>query len=310
MPGAPVGNQTLPPLPIGSVERDTGLSKDTLRIWERRYGFPTPLRDANGERSYPPEQVEKLRTIKNLMDRGLRPGKIISLDLAELLALADTHTDAGRAPNSEHVEAVLSLIRAHQVDKVRHELSQIMVRQGAYRFLVDTVAPLNIAIGDAWVRGELEVFEEHLYTEVIQGLLRTAIASMPRAGTSPRVLLTTLPNEPHILGLLMAEIMFALDGATSVSLGTQTPMRDIIRAAASQNADIVALSFSGAYPSSQVGDALADLRARLPATIELWAGGANPALARCAMPGLCVVRGLDEVSSTLAAWRATHPVMY
>ena len=38
---------------IAAVERETGLSKDTLRIWERRYGFPEPLRDANGERLYP-----------------------------------------------------------------------------------------------------------------------------------------------------------------------------------------------------------------------------------------------------------------
>jgi hypothetical protein len=26
--------------PISAVERETGLSKDTLRMWERRYGFP------------------------------------------------------------------------------------------------------------------------------------------------------------------------------------------------------------------------------------------------------------------------------
>lgn len=29
-------------LSIAAVERDTGLTKDTLRVWERRYGFPTP----------------------------------------------------------------------------------------------------------------------------------------------------------------------------------------------------------------------------------------------------------------------------
>lgn len=304
-----MGNQALPPLPIGSVERDIGLSKDTLRIWERRYGFPVPLRDAHGERAYPPEQVEKLRAIKGLMDRGMRPGKLMSLELAELLALAEASTGGERPVANENVETVLALVRAHQVDKLRHELSQIMMRQGAHRFLIDTVAPLNGAIGEAWLRGELEVFEEHLYTEVIQGLLRAALAGMPRGGETPRVLLTTLPNEPHILGLLMAEIMFALDGARCVSLGTQTPMRDIIRAAASQNADIVALSFSSAYPSNQVADALAELRSRLPATIELWAGGANPALVRCRLPGLCVVRGLDEVGATLGVWRAAHRMM-
>ncbi|TXG94449.1 MAG: MerR family transcriptional regulator, partial [Rhodocyclaceae bacterium] len=63
---------------IAAVERDTGLAKDTLRVWERRYGFPTPARDANGERLYPSAQVERLRLIKRLMDQGFRPGKLVS----------------------------------------------------------------------------------------------------------------------------------------------------------------------------------------------------------------------------------------
>ncbi len=37
---------------ISAVERETGLSKDVLRIWERRYGFPHPGRDENAERQY------------------------------------------------------------------------------------------------------------------------------------------------------------------------------------------------------------------------------------------------------------------
>ncbi|HRF13460.1 MAG TPA: MerR family transcriptional regulator, partial [Candidatus Accumulibacter phosphatis] len=68
----------IPDFGIAAVERDTGLSKDVLRVWERRYGFPAPCRDANGERSYPAEQVERLRLIKRLMDQGHRPGKLIA----------------------------------------------------------------------------------------------------------------------------------------------------------------------------------------------------------------------------------------
>ncbi|PTT81921.1 hypothetical protein DBR42_17435, partial [Pelomonas sp. HMWF004] len=53
---------------IAAVERDTGISKETLRVWERRYGFPAPWRDAAGERLYAPEQVQRLRLIKRLLD--------------------------------------------------------------------------------------------------------------------------------------------------------------------------------------------------------------------------------------------------
>ena len=49
---------------IAAVERDTGLGKDTLRVWERRYGFPKPERDAQGERAYPLAQVQRLRLLR------------------------------------------------------------------------------------------------------------------------------------------------------------------------------------------------------------------------------------------------------
>jgi len=88
-------------LSISAVERDTGLSKDTLRVWERRYGFPSPMRDAFGERIYPLEQVDRLRAIRRLMDIGHRPGKIIGLDIAELQALADTSTGTGSSIRSD-----------------------------------------------------------------------------------------------------------------------------------------------------------------------------------------------------------------
>src|SRR5574343_1852394 len=72
---------------IAAVERDTGLSKDTLRVWERRYGFPRPARDAAGDRCYPADQVERLRTIRSLMDAGHRPGRIVGLAPQELQTL-------------------------------------------------------------------------------------------------------------------------------------------------------------------------------------------------------------------------------
>jgi hypothetical protein len=79
---ARVDASTLPPfgelVPIDVVERETSLSKDVLRAWERRYGFPTPQRDARGRRAYPREQVQRLLQIKRLVEHGFRPGKLIT----------------------------------------------------------------------------------------------------------------------------------------------------------------------------------------------------------------------------------------
>ena len=46
-------------LNISAAERETGLSKDVLRMWERRYAFPKPSRDDNGEAAQWLNQLRK-----------------------------------------------------------------------------------------------------------------------------------------------------------------------------------------------------------------------------------------------------------
>ena len=77
--------------PISLVERDTGITKDTLRIWERRYGFPLPERNEQGERLYPDDQVARLLTIRKLIDHGMRPNRVVPLDEAKLQQLAEKY---------------------------------------------------------------------------------------------------------------------------------------------------------------------------------------------------------------------------
>jgi DNA-binding transcriptional MerR regulator len=63
-------------LPIGVVAQLTGLSRNTLLAWERRYGFPLPVRDRKGGRYYTHEQIQRLLRVKRLVDDGFKPGKV------------------------------------------------------------------------------------------------------------------------------------------------------------------------------------------------------------------------------------------
>lgn len=299
--------QSRPSLGISATERETGLGKDTLRVWERRYGFPQPERDANGERLYPAEQVDRLRLIKRLMDQGHRPGRLMAAGEADLQALyAPAAAPAQSIPGDDAmVRQLLALVKTHDVPQLRAALNQAMLRQGLQDFVLHSLSALNHAVGEAWMSGEFEIFEEHLYTEQVQALLRQAIASLPARSGSPRVVLTTLPEEQHGLGLLMAESLLALDGASCVSLGTQTPLFDIAMAARSQQADVVALSFSVAYPARQIAPQLAQLRGMLPGETALWAGGGGAGRLG-AQPGVRVLAGLPDALAALAEWRAAH----
>ncbi len=294
---------------IAAVERDTGLSKDTLRVWERRYGFPAPRRDATGQRVYTADDVEKLRVAKRLLDHGYRPGKILGFTAERMLQMADAATprpDARNDPQREGpvVELLLGLIQTHRVEELRRQLGQSLLRLGLGRFIAEVVAPLNARIGDAWSRGRLEIFEEHLYSECIQGILRNAIGGIPRPGIDPvRVMLTTFPRESHGLGLLMAEAFFALEGCACISLGVQTPVPDIVRAAIIKKVDIVALSFSDAINANQAGEGIAQLRALLPESMEVWVGGSCPVPERRLQDGVERLRLLTDVGPALARWR-------
>lgn len=301
-------------MPISVVERETGLGKDTLRVWERRYGFPTPSRNSSGERVYDEEQVKRLKQISRLLDAGLRPGKVVGLDQAELQSLLTEHVAQASpilsmtqiASDAQPIiQELLDAVSAHDPAALRHSLNRAQLRMGLAPFVTDLVAPLTVAVGEAWAHGQFEIFEEHLYTEVVTGVLRQAISSLTPQSVSPapKVLLTTIPNEQHGLGLLMVEALLVLEGCACVSLGTQTPLTDIVAAARAHNADVVAMSFSNVHKAAIVQSSLSRLRAQLPASTTLWVGGTCSALYQWPLAGVIAIRHLTGLSPLVAQWR-------
>jgi len=311
-----------PQFTIAAVERDVGLSKDVLRVWERRYGFPAPTRDAHGERLYPAEQVQRLRLVKRLMDQGFRPGRLLAAPGAELEALAaqrgpasagagdaravvasgaEAATGAAQEAAAGELDNLLALIRRHDGEAYLQAAQQRLARQGLRLFVQDTIATLTMAVGRAWEAGSLQVFEEHLFTELTSRVLRQAIAAVP-GGHEPRILLTSLPNEQHGMGLLMVEALLSLEGAHCISLGTQMPLLEVVQAAQAHRVDVVALSFSAAFPSRQVPSLLRQLRSVLPPPRQLWAGGAGVRKVPV-QEGVLVMSRLEDAVAAVARWR-------
>ncbi|MEP6702374.1 MAG: MerR family transcriptional regulator [Betaproteobacteria bacterium] len=294
-------------LTIGQVERDTGLSKDTLRMWERRYGFPEPGRDAAGERLYDSGQVHKLRLIKRLIDAGNRPGKLVGQSVDELDRLgADQPRVLANGASRESLGEFIELLQRREIDAFQQYLSQSLMRKGLEQFLLTTLVPLNISVGEAWARGELATFDEHLYTEYVQTLLRTVIHGMPRRSELPRVLITTLPQELHALGLLMVESLLASEGIQCVSLGTQTPLQDLLTAAEAHRADIVALSFSSSFPTRAAATAIASVRRELAPTTSLWVGGGLTGRLKHLPDGVTCLPQLEQLIPAVNEWKVAR----
>ena len=258
---------------IGVVERDTGIGRDTLRVWERRYGFPDPVRNAKGERAYPETQLRRLQRIRRLLDRGLRPGKLLPLDEDALDDLEASLKTEAPQQTDKAISAMLEAIRSANATQIESLLRRRYEQQGMKEFINTTVVPLMIAVGDLWVSGELQIFQEHFLSEQLNRFLNAEIATMQKSAKKPLVVLATLPGEEHTLVLLIVAAMLSAHDISIINLGGEVPMDQIVRATQQFNADIVGITFSGAYQYKNIRPHLLELRRQIPESVDIWTGG-------------------------------------
>jgi DNA-binding transcriptional MerR regulator len=115
--------------PINVVEKETGISKYLLRMWERRYSFPRPLRDEKGERVYSDVDVEKLKLVKTLMGEGYRPSKVINQGLLELKELSKSFLKDVVIPIKGNLESIILITDPTLEHEVREALKNHNVKK-------------------------------------------------------------------------------------------------------------------------------------------------------------------------------------
>ncbi|MET0066456.1 MAG: MerR family transcriptional regulator [Candidatus Thiodiazotropha sp.] len=284
-------------LSISDVSRIAGIPKDLLRMWERRYAYPKPERDSNGDRVYTQDQLDKLILIRQLIDQGRRPGKLMSMALTDLNDLLKDNQD------DLDFNRLIVMLKSGQASELRNTLYRQLQSKGLRAFIHQVMAPANRWVGEAWKDGELEIHEEHLYTEMITNLIRQSLAETPGGSGPPRVMLTTLPGEQHGLGLLMVEALLRLGGAEVIPFGIEMPFRDIIEAAETHQVDIIGLSFSAYFKLDDALVMLSGLRQTVDPVTHIWVGG-NAFLAETPMPrGVTLLQNLYDVERSLARWQ-------
>jgi len=280
---------------IGVVERDTGIGRDTLRVWERRYGFPEPVRNEKGERAYSEMQLRRLQRIRRLLDRGIRPGKLLPLGESALDTLeASLQSGKPRQPEKS-VSALLDAIRSADAGRIEILLRKTYEKQGMKGFILETVVPLLNSVGELWVGGELQVFQEHFLSEQLIRFLNAEIAKPEKITGKPRVLLATLPGEEHTLGLLMVAALLSSRGISVINLGSEVPMDQIVRAVQQFHADVVGITFSGAYQYKNIRAHLVELRELIPEAVDVWTGGEGVHRLRKLPPGVTRFTSLENL---------------
>lgn len=273
-------------LSIGALAAATGVPPNTLRTWERRYGFPPSERSAGGQRVYSDELVEHVRLLKRALDLGFRPSNIMDVpfrELHEMVARARPEAvtrlpapvaqppGGGVAVGVQHwLEAAAAL----DSDKLENALRSSLANAGGLEaFVVTHVAPFLTAVGDAWMSGELSPYQEHFASEHLREFLVGRWRPLSDANGGPAVVATTMPGEQHDLGLHLAATAASLAGWRVVFLGTETPVPDILAAVRAASARALLISVSSFSDPTAARWNLGLLTERLPPTVELIGGG-------------------------------------
>jgi len=262
---------------IRVASRLTGVPSDTLRMWERRYGFPKPERNEAQVRVYTDADIERLALISRALKAGYRSGEVVHRSSEELRALLVTSARAESVNDrrTPTIDSLLNLLSQDDPEGLRDELRRSVALLGPKQFLTDVAAPLVEQVGVAWAAGRLAVRHEHLLSQVLSSKLRSLLAAYDNHSAGPVVLLATLTDEQHGLGLDMVALYLALAGATPRLLGVNTPPDQIAEAAVALSADVVGVSISEASDLALTDVHLRRVLSSLPSRLELWVGGKN-----------------------------------
>lgn len=288
---APVG------VSIGAMSRATGVPPSTLRTWERRYGFPSPQRTESGQRLYDPALIDHLRLISAALESGHRPKQVLAASKEELQALVataaqsnNTATALAQSPLEQWMRAAREL-DSETLDRLyRSDIGRL----GIMRVLTDRVGPFIHEMGEAWRRGDLKVYQEHWASEHIRRHLQDTWETLSATNRGSTLVASTLPADPHDLGLHMACVVAAMSGWRIVFLGRETPISDVVAAVHASGSKAALLSVSAwAKPEPSRAD-LRELRTTLPGSVEVLVGGAG---APRNIAELVTLNGLDALNA-------------
>ena len=141
------------------------------------------------------------------------------------------------------------------------------------------LAPLLHEAGSRWRAGRYSIVQEHMLSSSV---LRLLCGELDRhnsrvAKDAPTVAFTTLSGDRHGMGALIAAVVAAQHGVCAVHLGADLPVEELIVLAAHVPLRAVALSIIAQPTVIDALEQLHELRAKLPAEVEIWIGGSGGA---------------------------------
>ena len=287
----------------------TGLTPHVLRAWERRYGVVSPIRSQGGQRLYSDLDIQRLKLLRRLTERGHNIGRLAAATLADLQRTAQeeglpARRESNAAPRTEDVEefqtVALDAIRRLDAGDLQVALERAAVTLGVPVFLDRVAAPTLHRLGEGWSEGTISISQEHLASAVFRRVLGWISRVYEVKEGAPVLVVATPPGHVHELGAMMAANAAAGEGWDVTYLGADLPAADIVAAVRQSKAKAVALSVIYPKVDAPLITELDRLRSALSPDTLILLGGTAAVEDRDRLTSLGA-----EVVSSLADFRSS-----
>lgn len=255
---------------IGTVARLTGISTDTLRAWERRYGAVVPGRGGRG-RDYGQAEVERLILLRRVVERGHAIGTVAKLSDEELRGML-VETGAATGTAYPLIQPVLAALENFDSAAITEQFGRIAAVLPPAETVQQLVLPVMKEAGERWHAGSFSMAQMCLLSGLSQNLLGTLMNLYRPAPGAPRVVFSVPQGESHTVGVLAAAMLAAGSGLAPIYLGTGLPAKEVALAVRRSGAKVVIMQIGG-VPEVPADRQVHELLAALPSGVELWLGG-------------------------------------
>lgn len=259
---------------IRTVSEITGIPRNTLIAWERRYQIVTPNRHTNGYRDYSEGDLNTLLRVRGAIESGLKISEAVNLVKGKrTLSTPRAHvapppvvspsiqTDAH--PSHEFAELATKLTDA-LINFRRAEADDILLRVNHLAFdtkLRGIIFPVLRNIGQMWAEGKVSVAQEHYASGIIRAHLAAFQLSigLPPEG-APKAVCAAVAGERHDIPALALSIRLGLAGYQAAYFGADTPAGPLGQCIQTQQPQLVCLSMVSPISSEKIHQYLAELR--------------------------------------------------
>lgn len=277
--------------PIRVVAKLTGISVDTLRAWERRYGAVTPARDRRG-RLYTDADLARLRLLSQAVAAGHGVSRVASLDDRALRRLT-TAQPPPPPPAVEHLPINTSALKAALLTfdstQVDREASRLAAALSPVELVRDALLPALREVGNHWNARRDGIALEHMMSATLRHLFGSFLRFYGRRHDAMRLMFATPPGDHHEIGILAAAMLAAGQGFAVSYLGPNLPASAILAAAGMVKPQVLVLGMTFTSNDTTRRRELRSIGHALPESAELWFGG------RHAEAGIDVVKSRGAV---------------